>query len=419
MVVRIVLLLLALICCLAACEQGDISPESLVAPVSNPASIGAKYPFLAANSQGGNILMSWLETDPEFSGSGEAKLLWASWDGQSWSSPEVIRKGDDFFVNWADFPSVVTMDDVPLAAHWLQKVPGSTYAYHVNLAFRSQTGAWSDPVTAHEDLSATEHGFVSMIPLDENRVLAMWLDGYRMQGKGHGGDSHGGVADLSTAMTLRSVILNADGSRSEEWEVDSSVCDCCQTAAVRSGNRIVAVYRNRTEGEIRDTYTASYDLDRNEWSEPRALSREGWEIAGCPVNGPQVAAHGDVVIAAWFTAVNEQPRSYVAVSLDGGRSFGEPQQLDNSSSMGRVGIAFDPEGTALMTWIGPNGEQSAVYGRFWSGSGFEDSFVIGDIESSRGSGFPRVAALGTRFLVAWTTTGPDGSVQTRLVSAGP
>lgn len=393
---------------LAACDHAPDVDYPLVIEISHPAGSAARYPFLA-EGESEVSLMSWFEPD----GAPDAnswRLVWSAYDGESWSQPELIQDGNSFFVNWADFPSLVGGDGAPVAAHWLQKVPGSTYAYHVNMAFRSSAGEWSSAVTPHADLSATEHGFVSMLPAEDGNVFAIWLDGRKTAGEGHGGDSHGqhgdGV-DLGQAMTLRSGLLTSDGARLEELEVDSAVCDCCQTSAAQSGKRIIAVYRDRGEGEIRDTYRALYDLDERRWSEPLALSHENWEIAGCPVNGPQVAAFGDTVIATWFSAANGQPRSDMAVSIDGGLTFGEPARVDQGATIGRVGVSLNRKGIALLTWIESGEEMAAVKGRLWSPDGLQPPFVIGEIDASRASGFPQSAGLESDFLVAWTEPEPQ------------
>jgi len=58
------------------------------------------------------------------------------------------------------------------------------------------------------------------------------------------------------------------------------------------------------------------------WANPVATGAEGWEIEGCPVNGPAIAAAGDRVAVAWFTAAGDTPRVRFASSTDGAASFG-------------------------------------------------------------------------------------------------
>jgi hypothetical protein len=412
----IILRLLVIVSVLAACTPSQDSEPPLLTEIENPAAKGGRYPYVTQAT--GKILMSWLEPTPD-AAEEQMNLMWAAYDGANWSDPELIHSGQGYFVNWADFPSLAGLDETPIVAHWLQKLPGGTYAYHVNMAFRSESGGWSQPITPHQDLSATEHGFVSMIPVDEERIFAIWLDGYKTRSAGHDESMHQpgeSVSDLSTAMTLRSAMINRDGSQGRELEVDGSVCDCCQTSVAHSGNRIIAVYRNRTAGEIRDHYRAIYDLESGEWSEPLALSREGWEIAGCPVNGPQVAAFGETVIATWFSAVNDQPRAYLAVSHDGGLNFEEAELLNENGSMGRVGIAFNRSGTALLTWLGSDPDNAVIYGQMWKDSALGNPFVIGEINPTRASGFPRSAAVGNEFLVAWTEPDHGSHIKTVLIS---
>lgn len=406
---------------LAGCEKPAAPVMAMVGEVAPPPGVGARFPHLASGDGGKTVLMSWLQ--PAAHEADSMALLWSRFDGTTWSEPEQVTARDSFFINWADFPSIVAAGEAPIAAHWLQKVPGSTYAYHVNMAFRDENGTWGPAITPHADRSAGEHGFVSLLPIDSSRVFAVWLDGYQSKAAGHGEGHHGTASErgvLETAMTLHSALVHDDGTVGEELEIDASVCDCCQTSAARSGDRVIVVYRNRTAGEIRDIYSASYSLETGAWSEPQPLSNEGWEIAGCPVNGPQVAAAGDVVIAGWYSEAGGEGRSYAAVSTDGGLTFSDPQALDSGPTIGRVGVAAKDERRALVTWIGAAGDPAIVHGRLWNGATLGEPFEIGQIDGSRASGFPRAVAQGDGFLVAWTEPGDEHRVRTVKVSVeGP
>lgn len=402
----------------AACTDSG-NPRSLdMAELNNPAAPGARYPFVVSGTD--RVFMSWLEPAPGESAE-TMSLVWAAFDGREWSEPEVIRTSERFFVNWADFPSLAAGEDAPLAAHWLQKTEGGVYAYHVNVSLRSPAGTWSDPLVPHQDKSATEHGFVSMVPLNEGRILVIWLDGYQTPGMDHSQADHEQAedhsADINTSMTLHSAILGSSGETLDEFEVDSSVCDCCQTTAVHSGDHVVAVYRDRTEEEIRDHYRAIFDLATNTWKDPAPLSNDGWKIPGCPVNGPQVAAFGDTVIATWFTAPNDEPRVMMAVSNDGGISFEPAEILAEGTTLGRAGVAFNASGEALLTWIRFAGGEGAVMGRLWRKSEASPAFEIGRINATRASGFPRAAALGDNFVVAFTE--PDAGSKIITLSVSP
>ncbi len=69
---------------------------------------------------------------------------------------------------------------------------------------------------------------------------------------------------------------------------------------------------------------------------PKPVSGDGWEIDGCPVNGPVVAARGDHAALAWFTGAGGVPAVKIAFSDDQGTSFGPAQQIDLGGPAGRV-----------------------------------------------------------------------------------
>ena len=95
---------------------------------------------------------------------GKATLKFAERTASGWSEPRVVSAGTDWFVNWADVPSVIRLGDGTLAAHWLQKSGPGTYAYDVRLAFSKDQGkTWSPPsrriMTERRPNMASRHSF--------------------------------------------------------------------------------------------------------------------------------------------------------------------------------------------------------------------------------------------------------------------
>ncbi|MEX0899623.1 MAG: penicillin acylase family protein [Gammaproteobacteria bacterium] len=364
--------------------------EVRVTPVPLPSGAGAVAPN-ASNTPDGSLLLSWIEPV----GGGHV-LKFARMQNREWSVPRTIATGDRWFVNWADFPALVELVDGTLVAHWLQKSGPSTYAYDV-MVTRSVDGgeSWSAPERPHDDGTQTEHGFVSLLPVDDGSVRVVWLDGRETSG-GH--DGHGGGA-----MTLRTRTLTADGVWGDSELLDASVCDCCQTAAVATNKGVTVAYRGRTDDEIRDLLHTS--LRNDGWSAPRALRDDGWQINACPVNGPALATDGKRVVATWFTGSGNVPRTFVSFSEDGGNSFGEPVLLEEGTTLGRVHAVMLSDGSALTSRL-DGGDAAAIRVQRVHADGRTDQpVVVAQSSAARASGFPRLARVGNDVLVVWTEPG--------------
>lgn len=375
--------------------------------LNNPAESGSQYPNLYRDSTGA-ITMSWMAGIEE----DIYAIEYTMYDGDRWSDTETVGLSQDYFVNWADIPSVVSRNGEVVAAHWLKKIEGGPYAYNVNIVFpEEQARQWTDPVTPHRDETATEHGFVSMEPLTSDRVLAIWLDGRQTAGRDH--DEY---EDPEKAMTLRSAEISKDGAVTRGHEIDAMVCDCCSTDMIMHNGNVLAVYRDRTGEEIRDISIVSYDTARGEWSDPVPVSEDGWQISGCPVNGPRINANGNKVAVAWYTGADDKPAVNVARSVDGGKTFGDPVVVAREHTLGRTDLVVGDDGTLYVSWLSGIEEKGYVMVRSVSAGGaLGEPVRVGITTSNRRSGFPRIAATDNGIFFAWTQTDPLIRVRTALV----
>ena len=362
---RIIIILLLFVAC--------ARPQ--VEELPSPAGTGAAEPHLAVGRHG-SLLMSWIEN-------GSVRV--SRFGEGVWEPPSTVVARNDLFVNWADFPSVIELSDATLLVHWLQKSGPGTYAYDVRFALSKDRGrTWSASRVLHDDGTQTEHGFASLVA-DGSRPLAhaVWLDGRKMAA---GGD-----------MTLRYATIASDGTIASPAELDTRTCECCTTALAATDGALIAAYRDRSAEEIRDISLVRGNAIG--WSAPAPLHRDGWKIAGCPVNGPQLDARGNDVVAAWFT----KDRVLVAFSRDGGATFGEPRRIDAGKPTGRVDVVLREDGDAFVTWI----DGSAVVGRRVSPVGSPGEIItIAQTTTARASGFPRAARVDGKTYVAWTEVEP-------------
>jgi hypothetical protein len=392
-----------------ASSSAPAAEAALVIRASDSPTDGdSREPELNATHDG-RIILSWVEKI----GARRYALRTASRDAGGWTQAQTVAQGENWFVNWADFPSIVALSDGSLAAHWLVKSGSGTYAYDVNIA-RSKDGGktWSKPIIPHVDKTETEHGFVSLIPLPDGRVGAVWLDGRNLKDVKDGGDEN---APLPVSMTLRYAAIDGDGKLSDEAQLDDRVCECCQTSAALTSDGPIAVYRDRSEQEVRDI--SFVKQQGNGWGPPARVHADNWRINGCPVNGPSVSADGRRVAVAWYTEAGEQPRVKVTFSADAGATFGSPIAVDDGQAMGRVDVVLLPDGSALVCWMSGTVDGGAINVRRVRADGrLGPVAVIARTDISRSSGFPRMARLGDEVYFAWTEFGKPSRVRTAAAS---
>ena len=148
---------------------------STVDPLPSPAGPDSGQPRLSVHA--GGTILSWVER----TGSG-AVLRFSRLTANGWGPPRQVAAGNDWFVNWADVPSVVQLANGTLVAHWLQKSGPGTYAYDVRLAYSKDDGkSWSPSFTPHHDGTQTEHGFASLFDSPAGGLGVVWLDGRAMR----------------------------------------------------------------------------------------------------------------------------------------------------------------------------------------------------------------------------------------------
>lgn len=377
----------------------DLGP---VKPLISPAGPGSAEPNLALGP-GGRVHLSWIELAADSA----HQLRFATLRGDRFSSSRTIATGakGEWFVNWADFPSMIALNNDDLVAHWLQRSGMGRYAYGVRIARSRDGGAtWSAPITPHRDESESEHGFVSLFKTGAE-VGIIWLDGRK----------HAGAkTEAEAEMSVRFTTLNNRNALSSDVEIDARACDCCQTSAAVTKRGPVVVYRDRSANEVRDISIVRYT--RGRWSEPRTVHRDNWVIAACPVNGPAVTSKGNDVAVAWFTAANNEARVYVAFSSNAGDSFKDPVRVDDGNPAGRVDVQYMGDNSVLVSWLERVENKAEVrVRRVYSNGRRSDASTVATSSADRASGFPHMIWRGKDVVFAWTEPGRPAQVKAALL----
>ncbi len=377
-----------------AAEAGSATVEL----IQSPAPVNSSLSRLVSD-ESGQVYLSWVTQTQ-----GSASLAYARLTADGWSTPQVISQGDDWFINWADFP-MLSVSEGNMAAHWLRKSAAGTYDYTIEAQFfAAQKGQWSETTTIHKDGVSAEHGFVSMLPMQSGRTMITWLDGRETADEDNAG-----------AMTLRAGIFDFTGATVDEWELDHRVCDCCQTSSAMTRSGPMVVYRNRSEDEVRDIYMTRY-VD-GVWSTPHAIHNDGWQIAGCPVNGPAIAAKNQQVAVSWFSAKDDTPKVQLVVSTDNGVNFSPAILVASPDTNGRVDTVILDSGDIVVSWLDTTTSSAKLMVSRYSADGkLLDSTEIAATSASRRSGFPIIEAVGNSVYVTWTDIEQEPQVKVARLS---
>lgn len=365
--------LIILLVGLVSCFDGH---DSIMAP---PVAMGSEEPYLEATDYG--LVLSWLEPID-----GDIHLRYSIYKEPRWSEPKSIARGTNWFVNWADFPAVISNGD-KLFAHYLEMSGEHTYDYDIMYTISHDRGdTWSDAIKLHSDSIRGEHGFVSGIPYKDGFAVT-WLDGRY-------------TSNENPRMSLRGGIIDSSGLVVEDYELDSMTCDCCQTATVLGAQGPMVFYRDRTVEEVRDIKHVGFS--QNGAGSPAILHDDQWQINACPVNGPAVAGLGNDIAVAWYSGKDSQFDIKLKISSDGGINFGEPIYVDGPESFGRMDLQI-VNNIIYLTYMTDKDNGAAIMLAKYDFTGkLIAKLPLATVSPDRGTGFPRTAIWNNKLVVAWT-----------------
>lgn len=364
-----------------------------VQPVPAPAGPGTMLPRLSVSDRG--VILSWIER-----AGATAHLKFAERTSSGWSEPATIASGNNWFLSYADPPTVLRRSDGTLVANWLVSTNPDYEGSDLNVSYSKDNGkTWARPLRPHHDGTEQQHGFPSFFELPGNAFGVIWLDGRDTQPD----DAHpeGGP------MSVRYAAFDATWKRTAEGVVDAQACECCSTSAAVTSDGVLAVFRDRSDKEIRDI--AASRFENGKWTAATPVHNDNWEIYACPVNGPMVSAHGRDAVVAWFTVKDDKGQAWAAFSSDAGRTWGEPIRLDDGSSLGRVGVDLLDDGSAVGSWIEYAGKRSQFKMRRVQPSGVRSEAVgVPSASAMLTMDSPRIARHGKELVFAWTESAGSG-----------
>ena len=361
--------------------------------VSLPMDAGGILPHLTKS--GDKLYLSWLDT----SSTDQTRLLYSSLSGDRWSAIKVLASGNNWFVNWADYPMISVNKTHQMSTYLHRPGPAKmAYDIHYNVS-PLDNEAQQDYKLLNTDNTATEHGFVSIIPSSDSSFFVTWLDGREMASENHQTHGHAGHHG-NTGMQVRVAQVSLQGEITEQHVVDEMACTCCQTTASLTKNGPVVMYRDCTADNIRDIVIVRQV--NGKWTKPVPIHMDNWFIEGCPVNGPRSDALGNTLVGAWYTGSNDTPKVQVAFSENSGADFGKPILISEKEVLGRVDITLLDRWHAIVSWMESKGEEAYLYAQAVSKNGkVGEKRLITEISANRKTGFPQMELHANRLYFTW------------------
>jgi hypothetical protein len=198
--------------------------------------------------------------------------------------------------------------------------------------------------------------------------------------------------------------------------VTGGVCYCCKTALHIDRNGVIyAAWRHVYPGNMRDiAFSVSRDSGRT-FAAPVRVSRDDWQLEGCPDDGPALDVDGSGAIhIVWPTLVSEKGSPAIALfhalSRDGVR-FSPRERLSTTGTPHHPQLHTTADRTIAITWDESAGGRRQVVmaaGPARVEGGLRLSRRV--LSGSEPASYPAVTVSGSQILTAWTEGPSSGSI---------
>ena len=223
----------------------------------------------------------------------------------------------------------------------------------------------------------------------------------------------------ATSTSASAAIASADIER----KLTAGTCYCCKTALATGRDDVLyAAWRQVYPGNLRDiAFSVSRDRGKT-FSEPARVSEDGWEIHGCPDDGPAMTVdkRGTVHII-WPTVIGsgtaEPQGALFYASTSDGRTFTPRVRIPTlgSPKPSHPQIASDDRGRLVVAWDEVlDGQRTAIVRELQPASSGRPA-TFGEplrLTTTEASTYPVLASTSRGLLAVWTTGPTAASVIT-------
>ena len=346
-------------------------------------------------------------------------------DGTTFAAPVRVNDVDgDARVNGEQAPRVAIGRDIVVA--WQSRQSGAS---QIRVGRSTDGGrSFGKAETIHDSTLTGARGWSSLVVDEKGAAHVAWLDGRNARKaaltSAAGGANPAAAGGHAHSEPMRQDIFHltllADGSR-QESPVAANVCFCCKTSVTTGPRDVVYVaWRHIYPVNLRDMAVASSSDGGRTFSPPARVSEDGWQLEGCPEDGPSIAVGPEGTLhIAWPTIADKgasRKGIFYSYSTDGGRTFAPRSRVDEGQDVTNAGhpqIAI-VDGRVAVVW-----DESAATGPrvrvrlIGSGGKAQDwrpEFAAAQTFSEPGPvTYPAIASSASGLIGAWTMNVAKGS----------
>lgn len=199
--------------------------------------------------------------------------------------------------------------------------------------------------------------------------------------------------------------------------ITGGVCYCCKTAVTPiAAGGVALAWRHVYPGNFRDiAFTVSRDGGRT-FATPVRVSEDGWQLEGCPDDGPAMAVDRDGTIhLAWPTLVAGNGKDattgiFYARSRDGLR-FSPRVAVPSEGTPHHPQLTSRSDGSIALAWDEViNGSRRIAFATGTAGRDGRVAFTRRMLSGLETGMYPALAVASDGLVVAWTSGAPDTAV---------
>jgi hypothetical protein len=367
-----------------------------------------------APARDNTVYVAWVEHRGK-----EADVWLAHFDGEEMPLGQPVRVNPNAgeATAWrGDPPTVAVAPDSTVYVGWTARDENAPQASTLYVSASRDGGrSFGEPAKVNDDSAQGVHGMHSLAVGDDGRVYVAWLDERDIPEAHDGGEHANGKTPAKMPMQHgehnREVFFSYsnDGGRtfSANKRVAVEACPCCKTSlAVSRGGRVYVGWRQVLPGDFRHIAVASSNDGGDTFDAPVVVSDDRWELRGCPVSGPALAAgDGERLTVLWFTAGDAGTAGlYSSESSDGGRTFAPRRVVTESGVRGTPQLLPYSQGAAVAVFEG-DGENNSPGLLKASFDGAEHSITSNNRTQFGAGELPASTILDGRIYTAYISNG--------------